>query len=127
MTQDEIREATGSVHDDRALVSFLYELLRDYLPASDVEIIVERVEAERNKLPVKFTNGFLAKYAQFLSYRLGVRGNRRYLCSVDGFSEKVKLAFREAAWTNDSVPEIIAIFPMEYKNTVERLVGHLNG
>ena len=48
------------------LVSFLYSLLRDYLPAGEVEKLVQ----ETTKDTTVFTNGYLAEYAKDLAERL---------------------------------------------------------
>ena len=73
MTFKEMRKKSGSVTDNRPLVSFLYELLRDHMPAGDVEIMLRHVEQEIPNLPVRFTNGYLAKYAKLLADRLTVK------------------------------------------------------
>ena len=65
----ELRARSGDVWDRRPLVSFLYELLRDHLPASTVETIA------RNSYDpgvTRYCNGYLAKYAQDIATRLGV-------------------------------------------------------
>lgn len=61
-----LRERSGAVTDDRKLVSFLYELLRDHLPAAKVEALVRASQ----ETPVTFTNGYLAQYAQDVANRL---------------------------------------------------------
>ena len=61
------RKRTGNVDDDRPLVGFLYELMRDHLPVG----VVERIA--RNSAytgTTSFTNGHLARYAQDLAERL---------------------------------------------------------
>jgi hypothetical protein len=58
------------------LVGFLYELMRDHVPLSVVEGIVKRDEAtkkeseEVGRYSIKFTNGYLALYAEELAERL---------------------------------------------------------
>jgi len=63
-----IRDASGNVvHEDR-IVSFFYELMRDHLPAGEVEKIVRRVLDE--DYDVHYCNGWLADYAKFIVKRL---------------------------------------------------------
>lgn len=64
---ERLRRASGEVNDDRPLVTFVYLLLRDGLPAGDVEALVLR--AARGG-PRVFTNGWLATYAQDIVDRL---------------------------------------------------------
>ncbi len=52
------------------LTSFLYELIRDYLPPGDVEKLVRNAYSD-----TKYCNGWLAKYAQDLARRLRDEGN----------------------------------------------------
>lgn len=61
-----LRERSGAVRINSKLVSFLYELIRDHLPAGEVERLV-RESQEPNVL---YTNGWLAKYAEDLANRL---------------------------------------------------------
>ena len=62
-----LRSRSGEVQINSKLVSFLYELMRDHLPAGVVEEIVQASEGESN---VVYTNGWLAKYAEDLANRL---------------------------------------------------------
>ena len=64
---DYLREQSGHVTIDSHLVSFLYELIRDHLPAGVVEKIVQESEYNSN---IIYTNGWLAKYAENLANRL---------------------------------------------------------
>lgn len=61
-----LRERSGEVAimGDR-LASFLYDLLRDHLPAGEVERLVREADPD-----VQYTNGWLAEYARDLSRRL---------------------------------------------------------
>lgn len=63
----QLREASGHVVDKRPVVSLLYELLRDHLPAATVEQLVTNSERQGE---TKYTNGFLAQYAKYLANRL---------------------------------------------------------
>lgn len=62
-----LRERSGVVQDDSPLVSFLYELMRDYITPGKLE---EMVRDCTQPQCIVFTNGFLAKYAQDLAKRL---------------------------------------------------------
>lgn len=64
-----IRERSGEVNDSNRLVWFLYDLMRDHLPAGTVEKLVvdlEKVDADT----AEFSNGWLAQYAQDVAARL---------------------------------------------------------
>ena len=64
---ESMRERSGTVQITSKLVSFLYELLRDYLPAATVEELVRASEDTPN---IVYTNGWLAQYAEDLANRL---------------------------------------------------------
>jgi hypothetical protein len=57
---------SGEEVSDDPLVSFLYDLMRDHVAPGIVERIVINSPAKRTK----FSNGYLAKYAKDLAYRL---------------------------------------------------------
>ncbi len=61
-----MRKRSGNIESSDPLVSFLYELMRDHLPPGKVESIV------RDSLhpETKFTNGWLASYAEDVATRL---------------------------------------------------------
>lgn len=55
------------VTDDRRLVSFIYDVLRDgHIAPGDIERLVQEAQGT----PVVFSNGHLAKYAQDIADRL---------------------------------------------------------
>ena len=58
---------SGDVTSDDPLVSFLYVLMRDYLPVGIAERLVEMHSYEET---TSFTNGYLANYAKDLATRL---------------------------------------------------------
>jgi hypothetical protein len=68
MTNEEMRDKSGSVNSASRLTAFLYLLMRDHLPVGKVEEIV--MGAESCEMPCVYTNGWLASYAQFLNERL---------------------------------------------------------
>lgn len=62
-----LRKQSGNVTIDSRLVGFLYDLMRDHLPPGVVEKLVQ--ESEDNST-ITYTNGWLAKYAEYLANRL---------------------------------------------------------
>ncbi len=62
-----LRERSGHIKFNNRLISFLYELMRDYLPPGKVEEIVQNSE---ETIDTVYTNGWLAKYAEDLAKRL---------------------------------------------------------
>lgn len=62
-----LAERSGRVKLNGRLITFLYELMRDHLPAGKVEEIVRASEDESE---VTYTNGWLAQYAEDLAKRL---------------------------------------------------------
>jgi hypothetical protein len=65
---DRMHQASGSVMDTRPLVAFLYQLLRDHLVAGTVERLADGATA--TGLPIRYTNGWLARHCQDLADRL---------------------------------------------------------
>lgn len=63
-----MRAASGRVDDDRPLVAFLYELVRDHVTTGTIEESIER--CGRNTVGHQFTNGWLAQWAQDAADRL---------------------------------------------------------
>lgn len=64
--QAQLRARSGSVDHTSRLVSFLYSLMRNHLPAGAVEGLVQ----EASNPNVRYTNGWLANYAIDLAKRL---------------------------------------------------------
>jgi hypothetical protein len=64
----EMRKASGRVNIDSALVTFIYLLTRDHLPAGDVEELVRKASASDQ--PNMYTNGWLATLAEYQADRL---------------------------------------------------------
>lgn len=80
MSENErMRKESGTIHDDRRVVAFLYLLMRDHLTPGLVENLVESATTQRMaKFSVEgshvfFTNGWLARHAQDIADRLGIR------------------------------------------------------
>lgn len=63
---DKLFFESGQFTTEDPLVSFLYELMRDYVPAHVVENITRNSPKEKTKL----TNGWLGRYAVNLAERL---------------------------------------------------------
>lgn len=61
---------SGQEFTDDPLVSFLYDLLRDYEPAGVVERLVQNAA-----VPTTMTNGHIARYAKDVAARLRPGGS----------------------------------------------------
>jgi hypothetical protein len=72
-----LRIRSGEVNVHSKLTSFLYDLIRDHLPAGTVESLVR----EAQEPDVQYTNGWLAKYAEDLALRLEMKMDD---CGDDG-------------------------------------------
>lgn len=66
---EELREESGTVTYTDPLTSFFYQLLRDHMPAGEVEKIINQIIEESGK-EIVFTNGWLAQYANNLAQLL---------------------------------------------------------
>jgi len=70
-----MRASSGRVDDFRPVVTFLYELARDHIPTGVLENLIDHAvkaaepndEGERG--PTMFTNGWLARWAQYVANR----------------------------------------------------------
>jgi hypothetical protein len=63
---DELRVASGSIDSDSKLVSFLYQLMRDHVTPGVVEGLVR----DSQVTPSQLTNGWIAKYSEYLASQL---------------------------------------------------------
>lgn len=73
-----LRERSGSVDSSDPLVSFLYILMRDHLPAGVVEGIMQKhvvLEGTDDGDESQFSNGFIARYAKDVAARLRPAGD----------------------------------------------------
>lgn len=61
-----MRKASGSFTSANKLTGFLYELMRDYLTAGDIEEIMQTVSDKK----CLYTNGWLARHAEDVAKRL---------------------------------------------------------
>lgn len=64
---DKLRRDTGRITDRDSLVCFLYLLMRDKLPPGT---IAELLRDSQHGLENVYTNGWLAKYAQWVAKEL---------------------------------------------------------
>jgi len=64
--QTRLEHESGQIILNDKLVSFLYDLMRDHLPAADVQKLVENTTSKSTA----YTNGYLAQYADFLATEL---------------------------------------------------------
>lgn len=64
-----LKETSGNVKFDSKLVAFLYLLIRDHLPAGEVQGIILKIETEDSNL-WEYSNGYLANYAKYLENEL---------------------------------------------------------
>ena len=78
-----MRAKSGEVTDTRPLVVFLYRLMRDYVPMSDIEEVMTDCNLDTYDPRVRsFTNGWAAMYAQDIADRL---------LGTDGTSQEVSV------------------------------------
>lgn len=71
-----LEKGESPVKDNRILVSFLYELMRDYVTPGVVEQILQHSLPENGEnLVTQFSNKHLVKYAQELADRMGVESH----------------------------------------------------
>jgi hypothetical protein len=67
----ELKRRSGNVQSDDKFVSFIYQLLRDYINVGDVEQCVLDSTGPGTE-NVVFTNGYLAEYAKDIVKRLNL-------------------------------------------------------
>lgn len=65
-----IRERSENVDSGNPLEVFLYLLIRDHLPAGEVEKLVKDCELTAEDAKAQLSNGWLAEYAKDLATRL---------------------------------------------------------
>lgn len=86
---DELREDSGSVEYSDTLTSVFYQLLRDHIPAGQLEKVVREVDAEPGVC--LYSNGFLAQYANNLAnYVVNIDKDRLKKRLDNAFEEKTK-------------------------------------
>lgn len=69
MSAAEMRKRSGDVDSSDPVVALLYVLLRDYMPAADIEKAIQIVASDADAR-FEFTNGWLANYALDMRDRL---------------------------------------------------------
>ena len=67
---EQLRIDSGFVNSHDKLVGFLYLLLRDYVPAGDIEEIMKQISKKESSETYEFTNGYIASYAKNIQERL---------------------------------------------------------
>jgi len=72
MNNKQVREVSGSINSSDPVVALIYRLIRDHLPAGQLEQIVMDLEEAPGITEYQFTNGWLAQYAQNIVSRLQV-------------------------------------------------------
>lgn len=100
---DDLREESGAVTYSDPLTSFLYQLMRDHLPAGKVEELVWHVSQEPADGCI-FTNGWLAKYANNLAETL--KGMNQIKLKRD-----LKNAFDEAEFAKKILAQAAELSP----------------
>ena len=65
-----LREESGSVTSNSRLVSFLYEIMRDYVLPADIEKAMQNTCPGPSDKETRFVNGYLAGYAENIAERL---------------------------------------------------------
>jgi len=90
---DELREESGTITYSDPLTAFLYDLMRDHLPAGVVEKMVFDVVSYADECT--FTNGWLAKYAHNLAERINNSKADHLKKAVEGLFEAEELKRKE--------------------------------
>jgi hypothetical protein len=67
---ERLREESGSIVGTDPLLNFFYLLARDELPVGSVEKILGAVEISQSRGTAKYTNGWLAEWAQNAASRV---------------------------------------------------------
>lgn len=66
----DLRKDSGEITSKSKLVSFLYQLMRDELPAGTVEKIMTQIIDKEQGQDISYSNGWLAQYAMNIARRL---------------------------------------------------------
>lgn len=86
---DQLIEDSGNIEYSDNLTSVFYQLLRDYIPAGQLEKVVREVAAEPEVRT--YSNGFLAQYANNLAnYVASINKNRLKKALDTAFEEKTE-------------------------------------
>lgn len=116
----QLREVSGNVVYTDSLTSFLYELMRDHLPAGTVEQLVMSAVVDKE---VIFTNGWLAKYANNLAEEL-VNAKRNNLSDVlsQAFGGKAEAEIKEERPSFKTDEQLLEERTKENKKIIDTLV-----
>jgi hypothetical protein len=114
-----LRAHSGFVNSDDPLVSFLYILLRDHLPAGVVEGIMQNhVEVEEKDS--EFCNGFIASYASELAQRIHPKQTLRVKVAAGAPPEELQALLTHI---NEGLVDpdyhIVLNYPVEIRVTTE--------
>jgi len=117
---EKLREVSGNVAYNDALTGFLYELMRDYLPAGKVEELVLRAAHAPDAL---FTNGWLAKYANNLAEELiNARTNNLSNVLEEAFGGKMEHEMKDERPSFKTDEELLEERTKENKKIIDTLV-----
>lgn len=96
---DAVRARSGAVDSSDPLVTFLYILLRDHLPAGTVEAIVDHATPKKRTVS-RFSNGWTAQHAIDIARRLRRQRPRPSANDVKTLVELQQIALMEALSRN---------------------------
>jgi hypothetical protein len=118
-TNARLHAHSGFVNSDDPLVFFLYILLRDHLPVSVVEGIMQNhVEVEEKDS--EFCDGFLAAYAAKLAQRIHPKQTLRVKVAADAPPEELQALLTHI---NEGLADpdyhIVLNYPVEIRVTTE--------
>ena len=65
-------------YDGDWLTALLYDLMRDCVPTGEIERIVRDFESNNQRQSIKYSNGYLAKYAKHCADRIRNATNEQY-------------------------------------------------
>lgn len=71
----EMHKRSGKVHATDPLIALLYDLLRDHVKPGDMEMLVRDACLYDTATKV-YSNGWLAKFAEDIAFRLDVARNK---------------------------------------------------
>jgi hypothetical protein len=63
---NDLKSRSGNIHGSSKLINFLYTLMRDHITPGEVEALIANSEGYE----VEYTNGWLAKYAEYCAEKL---------------------------------------------------------
>ena len=116
----QLREVSGNIAYNDALTGFLYELIRDHLPAGKVEALVIRATQNPDAI---FTNGWLAKYANNLAEELtNAKTNNLAKVLSEAFGGKIDYDVKEDRPSFKTDEQLLEERSQENKKIIDTLV-----